>query len=170
MTDIERLTVAQAVYNAVGDLVSTKRPGNLRDRATAQLVGMYQQMGVRSLDLRLNEEKVGTFSVVVSKATPERHERAIDVTDAQKALRWAKDNPEEWDEFVSMALPEFCRYVFEEYGEVPDGCEVTDRVTPAQPERASGTTRLKVDQQKVAQALQGQLSAYVAGLLEGGED
>ncbi|MCI6274402.1 MAG: hypothetical protein MR874_06855 [Coriobacteriaceae bacterium] len=168
MTSMERLAVAQAVFRAVAEVVSTKNPDSLRAQADADLMGMYDSMGVKSIDLKLEGKKVGTYSVTMAKATKETHEKLLRVTEPQRVLEWAKDNETEWDEFVSLAIPRFAQYCFEEYGEVPDGCEVEEVVTPAKPEHPKGTT-LRVDPKNVADALQGRLPVYVAGFLEGGE-
>ena len=52
---------------------------------------------------------------------------------------------------------------------MPDGCEAVTVATPAQPEHPKGTV-LRVDTQKVAQALRGNLPQAVSALLEGGAD
>jgi hypothetical protein len=54
-------------------------------------------------------------------------------------------------------------------GELPDGCEMADVVTPAQPERVKGTT-LRVDPKKVSRALGNELPTAIAGLLGGEVD
>lgn len=169
MESIERLAIAQAVYKAVADVVSTKNPDSLRSQADRELRDMYDSMGVKSLDLKLEGQKVGTYSVTMAKATEEKHSRFLKVTDPAKVQAWAEENETEFREWLSGAWEAFADYCFETYGEVPEGTEVVDHMIPALPEHVKGTT-LRVDPAKVAKALQGQLPAYVAGLLEGGEE
>lgn len=166
MTDIEKLAIAQAVFKVVADQVSTKNPSSIRSQADNDLMDMYEKMGVKSIDLKVNGEKVGTYSVTMAKATPEKHKKSIRITDITKLDSWAESNPDEYNEWLPTAWEDFANYCFEQYGEVPDGCEVVDEVTPATKERPKGTT-LRVEPQKVATALKGELPEVVAGLLEG---
>lgn len=166
MTDIEKLAIAQGVYKVVAELVSTKNSNGIRGKADHQLMELYDQMGVKSMDLKVSGQKVGTYSVTMAKATPEKQSTALQVNDKAALVAWTKENSDEWNEFVDSTIEAFAQYVFEEYGEVPDGCETVTHVTPAAPEHPKGTT-LRVDPQKVADALQGQLPSYVAGLLGG---
>lgn len=170
MTDQERLVVAQAVYKAVAAQVGTKDPGNLRGQADSELLRLYREMGVKSIDLRLGGEKVGTYSVVMGKAQPERHESSVRVTDPDRVMAWAADNPEELEGFMATEWDAFARWCLEEHGEVPDGCEVVERVTPARPAEPTGRTTLRVDGQAVAEAMGDRLPTAVAGLLSGGDE
>ena len=63
MSDIERLTVPQALLKTVTKYTSTKDPDSLRARADADMLANYERMGMKSVDLRVNGEKVGTYSV-----------------------------------------------------------------------------------------------------------
>lgn len=167
MTDIERLAVAQAVYKAVAKVVSTKDADSLRSKADADLLDMYDRMGVARVDLKVAGEKVGSYSVRVGKPTEAKVERELSVGDLERVYQWATtDAAEEYREWCVAHAGEFAEYAFREYGEVADGCEVVERVTPGEPGRVLGTT-LKVDEQKVARALGAQLPSTVAGLLDG---
>ena len=170
MNDIERLTLAQALLKTVTKYTSTKDPDSLRSRADADMLGNYERMGMKSVDLRINGEKVGTYSVKVSKATPAREVAQVVVEDPERALKWAEtDAHDELREWLLAHMQEFATWCFDGYGEVADGARVDAVETPGTPERATGTT-LRVDGAKVAHALRGQLPAAVAGLLEGGEE
>ena len=169
MNDIERLTVAQAVYKAVADMVSTKDPDSLRSRADADMLANYERMGMKSVDLRINGEKVGTYSVKVSKPTTSTTRTRLVVDDSEEAYRWAvRSATDEFEDWCIANIDRFCQYALDEFGEVADGAHVVTEETDAQPERATGTV-LKVDPPKVAHALGVQLPYAVAGLLEGGE-
>ena len=167
--DLERLAVAQAVYKAVADIVSTKNPDGMRAEADRQLMDAYAQMGVRSMDLKVAGQKVGTYSVTLAKAVPEKQAARLDVTDHGELVRWLKEDPDAMDSLIEMYADQYAQALFAASGEVPDGCEATTVVTPAQPEHPKGTT-LRVDVHKVAEALKGQLPEAVAGLLEGSQD
>ena len=170
MNDIEQLAVAQALLKTVTKYTSTKDPDSLRSRADADILANYERMGMKSVDLRVNGEKVGTYSVKVSKATPAREVAQVVVEDPERALKWAEtDAHDELREWLLAHMQEFATWCFDGYGEVADGARVDAVETPGTPERATGTT-LRVDGAKVAHALRGQLPAAVAGLLEGGEE
>lgn len=170
MNDIERLTVAQALLKTVTKYTSTKDPDSLRARADADMLGNYERMGMKSVDLRVNGEKVGTYSVKVSKATPAREVAQVVVEDPERALKWAEtDAHDELREWLLAHMQEFATWCFDGYGEVADGARVDAVETPGTPERATGTT-LRVDGAKVAHALGAQLPFAVAGLLAGGDE
>lgn len=170
MNDIERLAVAQAVYKAVADMVSTKNPDSLRSRADADMLGNYERMGMKSVDLRVNGEKVGTYSVKVSKPTPATNRTRLVVDDSEEAYRWAvRSATDEFEDWCIANIDRFCEYALSEFGEVADGAHVVTEETAAQPERATGTV-LKVDPPKVAHALGTQLPQAVAGFLTGGDE
>ena len=164
--DMERLAVAQAVYKAVADIVSTKNPDGMRAQADAELMDAYTQMGVKSMDLRVEGQKVGTYSVTMAKAVPEKQSARLDVEDHDRLVRWLKADPEALDSLMEMYADQYAQALFAASGEVPDGCDAATVVTPAQPEHAKGTT-LRVDARKVAQALKGNLPQAVSALLEG---
>lgn len=168
MNDIERLAVAQAMYKAVAGMVSTRDPDSLRARADADMLENYERMGMKSVDLRVNGEKVGTYSVKVSKPTGAAKTSRVVVDDSEAAYRWAMTAAtDEYEDWCIANIDRFCEYALSEFGEVADGAHVVTEETAAQPERATGTV-LKVDPPKVAHALGVQLPYAVAGLLSGG--
>ena len=169
MNDIERLAVAQALYKAVAGMVSTKDPDSLRARADADMLANYERMGMKSVDLRVNGEKVGTYSVKVSKPTGAAKTSRLVVDDSEAAYRWAMTAAaDEYEDWCIANIDRFCQYALDEFGEVADGAHVETDTAAAQPERATGTV-LKVDVPKVAHALGGELPGAVAGLLKGGD-
>lgn len=169
MNDIERLAIAQALYKAVAGMVSTKDPDSLRARADADMLANYERMGMKSVDLRVNGEKVGTYSVKVSKPTGAAKTSRLVVDDSEAAYRWAMTAAaDEYEDWCIANIDRFCQYALDEFGEVADGAHVETDTAAAQPERATGTV-LKVDVPKVAHALGGELPVAVSGLLDGGE-
>ena len=170
---VQQLAVAQAIYKAVGTVVSTKDPDSLRSACDREAVRRYEKEGVKSTDILIDGLKVGTYSVKVSKPKPKR-----------KAPRaWVDD----WDEFTDWLTHEedganWLRSLIEEHGdalasdilhetgEIAPGCVAQlDYCEPAEPARVTGTT-LRVDTAAVAEAVGGQLGAGVTALLEGGAD
>ncbi len=170
MNDIERLVIAQALLKAVTKYTSTRDPDSLRARADAEMLENYERMGMKSVDLRVNGEKVGTYSVKVSKPTSAAKTSRVVVDDSEAAYRWAVTAAaDEYEDWCIANIDRFCEYVLSEFGEVADGTHVVTEETDAQPERATGTV-LKVDPPKVAHALGVQLPYAVAGLLSGGDE
>lgn len=171
LNERERLFVGQAFYRAAGELVSTKEPGNLRDRVDAYYKELYEQTGAKSFDAKVNDRKVGTYSVKVSKAKPASTERRFKVTDPAALLPWVADvDPEMAVEYVLQRASDFAEWSFFQTGELPDGCNVIEVGTPAMPEQYAGGV-LKIDTQLVADALGARLpDAMNQLLLEGGDD
>lgn len=166
LTDVERLAVAQAFQKAVGDLTATKDPDNLRGRVDAEMVGAFYSnpMAGKSFDLKLLGEKVGTYSMTVSKPKPQKVERILDVKDSKAFREWAERGG-----FMEVDMAAVQEH-FEESGEVPEGCDIATLVTPADEGGAVTRTTLKVEPEAVARVLGGQLPEVTTELLEGGFD
>lgn len=158
LTTAEKLTIAQALYKAIADVVSTKNPDSLRSELNAEMIKAYELDGIKSRDMRVNGKKVGTYSVRVKKAFSK--DKPV-LTDISAFKAWLDDNS---DYAVAYALsqPDFVSWVIAQ-GELPDGYEI-ERVEF--PEMATGTT-LEVDVQKVADAMGNDLPNAVAGLIGG---
>lgn len=164
--DLERLVIAQAMFKAAGDVVSTKSCDNLRHEVDRAAVADYDDMGVKSRDLRVNGQKVGTLSIRVAKGKPGHSD--IVVTDRDSFMAWAGENgltEEKTTTVLKRDESELLAQCLRD-GEMPDGCQVVD--TPDTPDYVAGTT-LRVDPAKVGEAMAGQLPESIHGLLEGGE-
>ena len=144
----ERLYVAQALFMVMGDYVSTKGDG-LRSECDQELLAAYESDGIKSLDAKVAGKKVGTYGVTVAK---EKTTTGLRTTDLDALTEWACDH----DLMCAEAY-------FAETGEGPDGCEA---YTETVPEHAKGTV-LRIDPQKVAEALGASLPSAVAGMLTG---
>lgn len=155
MNDSERLLIAQAIYKAVASEVKTGED-NLRGRVDAEYLDLYEKTGAKSFDMRLNGEKVGTYSV---RVTEPKVRDELAVVNYQALCNWAEENG---CMMPDMAAIQRC---FEETGEVPDGC-VVERIET----EGRATPSLRVDAQKVADVMGAQLPDAVRGLLEGGEN
>ena len=163
MTDTERLAIAQAFYSAVGEMVSTKNPGNLRDRVNDEYKRLYELTGAKSFDVKLQGEKVGTFSLTVSKPTESVASTALEVVDKAALAEWAAVNG------YTLVDMEAVERHFAESGEVPDGCAADEVVHPGDPGGRVTRTTMKVDAKAVMSALGPQLETVSYALLEGGE-
>lgn len=175
MNEMQKLAVAQALYKVVGAAVSTKDPDSLRGRMDAEAERAYRFDGVKSRDIIINGEKVGTYAAKVA--------RAVDYQPAEYEERAAVENVEQLDHWLhalklderSMLLDyigergdDFAQWWLDMTGELPRGCELQTRCVKqavnAQPMCYAGTV-LKVDEDAVAHALAGELPGVIAGLI-----
>jgi len=170
-TPMEQLAIKQALYKSLASDVSTKDPDSLRSVVDDKVVEMYEATGAKSFDVRVEGVKVGTFSVTVSKEVPESVTKRFAVTNITALDEWARgeDARALWEAYMTSHDKEFARWYFDQTGELPDGCDLVELVTPAQPSRVKGTT-IRIDPKKVADALGSGLPTALAGLLGGDED
>lgn len=162
LSDVEKLAVAQAFYSAVGGLVSTKG-GTLRSAVNERFEELYGQTGAKSFDVRLLGEKVGTYSLTVSKPKPSTCEVGLAVDDMGELIGWA-DAHDMIEVRVDMeAVADW----FRETGQLPPGCRAEQTVTPADPGGKVTRSTLKVDGEAVIAALGRRLEGAAVALLEG---
>ena len=168
--EIETLAVLQALYNAIGEEVSTTDPDNLRGRVNEHYRGLYEDTGATGFEVRVGGEKVGTYGFSKRKGQPERVEQALEVVDADALKAWAEcDEFNEWvSAFIDMNLESLALDYAKLTGELPDGIEVVERVIPATPDtiRPNGTLRIK--RQVVERARDALAGGGLAGFLAGG--
>ena len=130
-------------------------------------------MGAKSYDVHVNGQKVGTYSVRVSKGKAETSSKRLVISDPGKLYNYIEDsldkNPELVGEYACLMAQNFAEWVLETEGELLDGCELVEDVTPAQPPAVLGTT-LRIDADKVGRALVGYLPTPLAGLIGGDSD
>ena len=167
MNDSERLAIAQAIYNHLGKLVSTKDPDSLRAQADREYKALFEQTGAKSFDVRVNGSKVGTYSIKVSKAKPAEEHKELVVIDKDKLRQFMASNVSDVDfwQFARDYCEEFASWYLEQSGELCDGCMV-DTVTIEAKEPAYMGGTLKVNAEDVANAING-LDIGIYGLLEG---
>ena len=170
LDELEQLAVLQALYNAVGEKVSTKNPDSLRARIDEQYRELYEQTGSKSFDVKLLGDVVGTYSIRFSKDKASETKLIFEVQDHEKLARWL-DSPAieqvAW-EFVALNLSDFAEYYFTSTGEMPDGCDIRKQIIPAVDKAYMGGA-LKVDGESVANAIDMMLPG-VAGLIAGEND
>ena len=167
LNELQRLAVAQSLYNVVGAAVSTKGGDSMRALLDAEARELYEAAGVKSRDIVMPDgTKVGTYSAKISKAVAESREPHVYVDDFKALSAWLLDNTllmAGWIERDAV-LDDFLQWALSSTGEVPAGCGVTEVVHHARPAQFAGTV-LRVDPQAVADALKGELPGVVAGLL-----
>lgn len=166
LTNTERLAIAQAVYSELGKLVNTKDPDNLRGEADAHYKALFEETGAKSFDVRVGNEKVGTYSVRVSKPTPTITRKELNVTDEDRLLCWANTQDTELVyQFISENLEDFAHWYALYTGEIPKGCELVEVIEPGRDAEYIGGV-LKVSADKVANVVRG-LNIGISGFLEG---
>ena len=170
LDELEQLAVLQALFNAVGEKVSTKNPDSLRSRIDEQYRALYEQTGSKSFDVKLLGDVVGTYSIRFSKDKASETKLIFEVQDHEKLARWlyAPANEQVVWEYVALNLADFAEYYFTSTGEMPDGCDIRKQITPAVDKAYIGGM-LKVDGESVANAIDLALPG-VAGLIAGGTD
>lgn len=160
---MQQVLVAQALYRELGKVVSTKGDG-LRSQVDAEVLDWYAKTGAKSFDVNIGGQKVGTYSVTVSKP---KSERVYDLEDAEAFEGWlaSDEGLDAANGFLGDHTEQFVREYAEGTGTVPPGVAVRTVETPA---HAKGTV-VRPDAAKLARALGGELPTVIAGLLGGGE-
>lgn len=168
LNDVEKLIVEQAFLNAVAKDTRTKTPDNLRGRVDAMMEDAYYNnpMAGRSFDLKLFGEKVGTYSMTVSKGKPQQTDMTLEISDRDGFMAWAEEN----GYIERVADMEAILADFKEHGVIPEGCTPVEVITPEVVGGVVTRTTVKVDQERVARVLGPQLEPVVYALLGGGED
>ena len=160
MADVEKLAIAQWAYRKFAGLVSTKDADSLRGQADEAYRRLYEQTGAKSYDVKLAGEKVGTYSLKVSKA---KDEPRVIVEDGYMFARWVYEN--HLDHLLKVDQKALDK-LFYDSGELPDGCTVVNVHTP---ERVSGAT-LRVDERKMDELFaEGRLALQMQKMIEGAE-
>ncbi|HIR90661.1 MAG TPA: hypothetical protein IAC01_02615 [Candidatus Limicola stercorigallinarum] len=165
---IQKLALAEAIIKALKPLTDTRggKGGvdNLRTRADDELRRIYAESGADRRQIDINGVKVGTLSLAFTKPV-DRTE--IGVLDMDELIGWLRDTDEGRDTLAEVLTGyKTLRAVLDTaqaFGFMPDGCSAVEVHDPA---HIKGTT-LRVDTQKVAEALAGQLPVAVAGLISG---
>lgn len=157
--ELEQLALAQAVYKAVGAMVATGDPDNLRGRVDWMLLDDYADKGTDRYRIKVNGEEVGSISARMAKQQTVYH-----VEDVEALTDWlAGDGRWALEAFVNRkgrALLDFCASMMIGNGEIPPGCSAYTH-----PARIDGTVIKGCDPERVAAALGLTLPQAVMGLL-----
>lgn len=159
------LAVMQGIYKAAGAIVSTKDSTSLRSHVDAQLMEMYESMGVDRIELRIGDAKVGSLGL--RKSTKDKTKTVVTVNDAIACAKFIAQDEALAAIVLGAAQKALVTYV-EETGDVPDGCEVTTETEPSG--TVLGTTIRGCNPNVVADALNGALPDTVIGLLGGASE
>lgn len=136
LTELQKLSIAQALYKKLAKIVSTKDPDSMRAMVDDTIRANYENTGAKSYEIKLGGEKVGTISVKSSKASKIVDFRIIDIN---AYVQWCIEN-NCIDTDDAQAKRKFL-----ETGELPDGCEVVEYEKPA---GYSGTT-LRIEEDTI---------------------
>lgn len=168
LSNVEKLIVKQAFVSAVADDTKTKDPSNSRGRLDAMMEESYYSnpLAGRSFDLKLLGEKVGSYTLTVSKGKPAKTERTLEITDNDAFMAWAEAN----GYVEKVADMDAILADFMEGGEIPEGCEPGEIVIPEVVGGKVTRSKMRIDSTKVADVLGPRLGTVVHGLLEGGEE
>lgn len=162
LTDMERLAVASALEKQVKKLTDTRAADSLRTRADDSLRALYDATGCDRVRIEVAGREVGTLTLSFTKPKTGVEMR---VDSADKLGDWVRGTDEGRDALMlalcDTRVQDALAKAAAEYGFMPDGCRMVDVDEPA---RIKGTV-LRVQPDKVARALAGELPQAVAGLL-----
>lgn len=164
LNDIQRLAVAAALEKQVKKMTDTRAVDSLRARADDDLRAMFDETGVDRVRIRIGDQDVATLTLSFTKPVQGKEMR---VDDAGALAEWLRTTDEGMDVLKLLLVTDvkFQHTVTKEamgFGFLPDGCRMVD---VDEPSRIKGTV-LRVQPEKVAKALAGELPQAVAGLLD----
>ena len=153
----ERLAVITAFGKAV-----KQAEKQVRDEVDAQMRDDFMAFGVTQKQLTVNGQKVGTISARMSKP---KVGHFPSIANAQEFVEWLRTSDGGLDTLNRLVTvkPDLVLDAAVADGELPDGCEMVERFEPPM---MTGTT-VRVQTQKVVEALGNNLGAAAAALLTG---
>lgn len=164
LNNTEKLAICQAFYNRVGEMVATKNPDNLRGEVDREMIEAYDRLGCKSFDVKLLGQKVGTYSLTISKPKPSKTRLELEIADYGELLKWAIENG-----FAIVDEKAVIKHI-SETGDMPDGANVIQVIEAGDVGGEVSRTTLKVESQEVARILGAQLEPVAQLLLDGGFD
>lgn len=165
LNDLQRLAVAQALYKALGRIVSTKDPDSLRSMCDQGLKELYRATGAKQLEITVGGIKFGQLT---AKTADAKTVETVYVNDRDLLVNGAE--PQDVLDFAKDYAKEFSEWLWKRHkaeGEIPPGCEVVVQETPAQ---FIGTTLTGCKPEDLGIALGDSLPEAIHGVLEGGID
>lgn len=164
LNDIQRLAVAAALEKQVKKMTDTRAVDSLRTRADDDLRAMFDETGVDRVRIRIGDQDVATLTLSFTKPVQGKEMR---VDDTLALAKWLHGTDEGMDVLLGIMTDVKVQNAITTeamwYGFLPDGCRMVDVDEPA---RIKGTV-LRVQPDKVAKALAGELPQAISGLLEG---
>ena len=167
LSPLQQLALLDALQKAAKKQTDPKNVDSLRADADVSLMEAYATDGTDRRRIIINGVEVGTLSMTFTKASETDELRIID---ADELVRWLQTTDEGTDVLRAVvqgnaSTRSAMLNAAKGYGFLPDGCILEHVVTPSRPKG----TMLRVKEREVAQALQGELPAAVAGVLMSGE-
>ena len=167
LNDSQRLALLEALVKAAKKQTDPKNEDSLRAKLDAELFEDYATNGTDRRRTIINGVEVATHSITFTKGGESDELRIID---SDELVRWLQTTDEGTDVLRAVvqgnaATRSAMLSAAKSYGFLPDGCILEHVVTPSRPKG----TMLRVKEREVAQALQGELPAAVAGVLMPGE-
>lgn len=162
--DLAKLAVAEAMSKAIKPILDTRKPGSARANADDNLRELYETEGIDRKRISINGQSVGTLTARIS--TPKSGVQP-EINDDAKFIQWMRTSDGGLDTIRRLLINGKTRDLVLQAaiadGELPDGCHM---VEVNEPSHWLGTT-LRVDKDKVAQAIAGELPSTIAGFLSG---
>ena len=165
LNDLQKLGIAQALYKALGRIVSTKDPDSLRSYCDMGLKELYARTGAKQLEIIVGGLKFGQLTAKTSNPTVKE---TVFVNDRDLLLNGAE--PKDVIDFAKDYAQEFGEWLWKRHkaeGEIPPGCEVVVQEVPAQ---FVGTTLTGCKPEDLGVALGDALPDAIHGVLEGGSN
>ena len=158
--ETEYFAIAQGVYNALGDIVATGNPDNLRGRIDSEIYADAAKHKKTTVELYIGDKYVGCISPVESKESTR-----IIVEDGAAALQDIMyDIP--LDELPQDIVLKIAEWYFKKTGAVPNGCS-----SYTEPKRIASTKVSGCDPNEVSAVLGMNLPQAIVHLLgAGGEE
>ena len=153
------LAAAQAMYKALGAVVSTKDGGSLRAKADAELRQLWMDKRIfGKVPLTIGGHIVG---MLTAKQAQPRRRRAVYVEDAGALIEAERDGIED---FVLEHIDEFAEWVVAQGVASPAGVSVSEYVDEG---GWGGTTITGCKPDEVLPLLRGELPSAIALAIEG---
>lgn len=167
MNDLERLGILAALQKRVNERVDELRAAQAEELRTE-----FEDpaRGTTTRTIRVKGEKVGTLSVVATKPRDKRTYYELSVVSPEMTLKWM-EVPEivaAWLTDQPQALKDYADWHLMTTGEMPPGCAYVETVELGDKGGRFKHTTLRVDADKVEEALADQLPAVAAIALGGG--
>lgn len=159
ITPLQRLAITDAFIKACKD-----EQKKIRSEVDSETIDLFYASDVTQRTITLNGAKVGTISV---RRTEGKQGKEPAIEDAKAFAEWLRTSDGGLDTLNRLITlkPELMLEAATADGELPDGCKMIERYEPAV---VTGTT-LRVQKQKVIDALGAQLDSGIRGILAGGE-
>lgn len=119
--DYAALAAAQALWKALGAVVSTKDPDSLRSRMDAELRQLWMEKHIfGKIPLVIGGHVVG---MLTAKQGAKRHRREITVDDPWALMEGEKDG---FEDFIYEHIDQFAEWVLAQGVARPAGCTVSE--------------------------------------------